>query len=212
MITVMSVDSCPFLVEGLNAVFSDTREITLSGHASSGAEIMALLKQKLPDILTLGLSLPDRFGIDMIKDLQTLYATLPVLVLSKQSVRDFSVRSLRAGAKGFLHKADLPNELVTAVRRIVTDGKCYIPSAVADQLALTLHKRGSDQLPHQQLSDREFEVFCLIGEGKNISEIGNLLSLSPHTVHTYRSRIKEKMDLSSNVDITRYALRHGLVQ
>jgi len=171
--------------------------------------VMNMLVDKMPDIIILDLTMPGRSGLDLLKDIKVLNPDLPVLILSIHPEERFAVRCIKAGADGYLCKSGIVNQLTRAVRRIIKENRKYITPEVAEQLAMQVNNEG--QPLHESLSDREFEVLCMIAEGKDVQYIAEKLSLSPNTVHTYRFRIKEKLNLSTNVDMTRYALQNKLI-
>lgn len=154
--------------------------------------------------------MPGKSGVDILKDIKQWYPQLPVLILSIHPEERFALRALKAGAWGYLNKSSITKELVNAVRKIASQKRKHINPAVAEQLANQIDVHGGASL-HDSLSDREFQVLGMIASGKEIGEIADELSLSPNTIHTYRSRIKEKMDLKSNVEITRYAMENDLI-
>ena len=163
------------------------------------------------DLLLLDLSMPGRSGLDLLHHLRATRPKLPVLVLSVHPEEQYGLRVIRAGAAGYLNKEAAPEELVTAVRRVVAGGK-YVGPALAEQLASSLQGGGPpDAEPHQRLSDREFQVLARIGQGRSVKEIAGELALSEKTVSTYRARVLEKLGLHTTADLIRYAHSHGLV-
>lgn len=209
MIKVAIADDHPLMLEGVKRVLNREMDIEITGEAEKGNEVLDMLSDDVPDILILDLTMPGKSGLDLLKDLKVIYPELHVLILSIHPEDRFAVRCIKAGADGYLCKSSISNELSKAVRKIIHEKRKYITPEVAEQLASQVSNQG--QKPHEALSDREFEVLCLIADGKDVHKIAKKLSLSPHTVHTYRSRIKEKLSLSSNVDMTRYALEHKLI-
>lgn len=209
MIKVSVADDHPLMLEGVKRVLSREMDIEVIGEAQSGAVALNMLVEAMPDILILDLTMPGKSGLDLLKDVRVLYPDLPVLILSIHPEERFAVRCIKAGADGYLYKSGIVKELTRAVRKIVLEKRKYITAEVAEQLALQVNNEGRPV--HDSLSDREFEVLCMIAEGKNVQEIANELSLSPHTVHTYRSRIKEKLNLSTNVEMTRYAIKNHII-
>lgn len=209
MISVAIADDHPLMREGIKRVLKKEIDLEVCGEASDGKELLSLLNKLTPDLAILDITMPGKSGLDLIKDVRTLFPKLSILVLSIHPAERFAVRALKAGANGYLCKSGISDELVNAIRKIVTQKRRYITGDVAEQLAMQM---GENQSPtHETLSDREFEVLCMIAEGNDITTIANQLSLSPHTIHTYRSRIKKKMNLSSNVDMTRYAMENDLI-
>jgi DNA-binding NarL/FixJ family response regulator len=158
----------------------------------------------------LDLTLPDRSGFDILKEVKHVQPHLPVLVLSIHAEEQFAVRVLKGGASGYLTKENAPAELVKAIRKVVAGGK-YISRSLAETLAFGLDD-ASDQPRHETLSDREFQVMQLMAGGKTLAEIAEELSLSAKTVSTYRTRLLDKMSFKTNAEIIRYAIEHGLIE
>ncbi len=210
MITVAIADDHPLVREGIKKKLSSEIDIKIIGEASDGSEVLAMLEEGLPDILILDLTMPENSGLDLIKDLLYRYNNLSILVLSIHPPERFAIRSLKAGASGYLCKSSISDELLTAIRKIVIRKRRYITPEVAEQLAMQINEKNGQSM-HKLLSDREFEVLCMIASGKNVNTIADELSLSPHTIHTYRSRIKNKMNVESNVEMTRYAIENDLI-
>lgn len=211
MINIFITDDHMLVREGLKKILKQsTIDIKVTGEASDGNGLLGQLKKADPDLVILDIALPGKNGLEVLKDIKQRYPKLPVLMLSMHPEERFAVRSLKAGAAGYLTKSSISEELVKAIRKIVTHKKKYISPSVAEQLANRVDLNNNEPL-HESLSDREFQVLCMIGTGKEVSEIADKLSISIQTVHTYRKRIKEKMKLKSNVEITRYALKNGLI-
>lgn len=211
MINVIIADDHPLVREGVKKVLKKgSLDIEVTCEASSADELMNRLHTSNPDLVILDIGMPGKSGLDMLKEINHKYDGLPVLMLSMHPEDRFAVRSIKAGAYGYINKESVTNKLVEAVETIVKKRKRYISDAVAEQLALELNDDKSKR-PHERLSDREYQVMCMIASGKKVKEIASKLSLSPRTIHTYRSRLMEKMDLKSNVAITRYALSHHLI-
>lgn len=210
MIEVAIADDHPLVREGITRVVQNEIDIELVAEAANGKELLTLLQEQLPDIVIVDITMPGKSGLEVIKDIKEQYPELPVLVLSIHPPERFAVRALKAGAQGYLCKSSISEELVIAIRKIVNKKRRYISDEVAEQLAQQMDNV-SDQPLHKSLSDREFEIMCMIAQGYDVSKIAKKLSISPHTVHTYRSRIKEKMNLKSNVDMTRYVMDNELI-
>lgn len=213
MIKVAIVDDHPLVRDGIKNVFEKHDEnISVIIQASDAEELLDQLEDRLPDIVILDIGLPKKSGLDLLKDITQKYSDLPVLILSMHPEERFAIRSLKAGAYGYLNKRVLSERLMEAVNQIIKEGKKYISDTVAEQLAMEVNGDSNSALPHKKLSDREFQVMCMIASGKKVKEIAEELSLSARTIHTYRSRLMEKMDLGSNVALTRYALSHHLIE
>ena len=175
---------------------------------SSGEALFPLFRERVPDILLLDISLPGRSGLEVLKQIQSMYPEIAVLALSMYPEDQFAIRMIKAGARGYLHKDSAPHVLEEAMRTII-EGKQYI-SADLTRLMIEEMAKDDNDLPHKNLSDREYEVLLFIGEGKTMTEIASQLSLSIKKVSTYRSRILEKMRLKSNSDLVKYILLHDL--
>lgn len=213
MIKVAIVDDHPLLRDGIKNVFErNDEDISVTIQASNADELLDQLEDELPNIVILDIGLPKKSGLDLLKEIKEKYDGLPVLILSMHPEERFAIRSIKAGAQGYLNKRVLSEKLMEAVDQIVNKGKKYISETLAEQLAMEVNGDGNNELPHNKLSDREFQVMCMIASGKRVKEIAEELSLSARTIHTYRSRLMEKMDLGSNVALTRYALSHHLIE
>lgn len=211
MIKVMITDDHQLVREGLKRIVKeDTNDIKVVQEASNAAELLQKLVKELPDIVVLDIAMPGRGGLDVLKDIKEFYPKLPVLILSMHPEDRFAIRAIKAGASGYLTKASVADELVKAIRKIVTQKKRYISPAVAEQLAEQMDRNFSTN-QHDSLSDREYQILCMIASGKTSSAIAEELSLSIQTIHTYRARLKQKMNINSVVDLTRYAIRHNLI-
>lgn len=212
MIEVQIADDHPVVREGVkNVLEKGDMDIRITSQASNSRELMEQLNNKLPDIVILDIALPGKSGIDVLKEIKQQYEDLPVLMLSIHPEERFAIRALKAGAHGYLNKGSITKKLVKAIDHIVNEGKKYISDQVAEQLATEVKKGTKNILPHEKLSDRELQVMCKIAAGQKVEEIADELSLSSRTIYTYRSRLMEKMDLGSNVALTRYALSHDLI-
>ncbi len=211
MIKIVLADDHILVREGLKKVLeSEALDVEVCGEASSAHELFEVLKQQVPDVILLDIAMPGTSGLDALKEIRRNYPEMPVLMLSMHPANRFAVRSLKAGASGYLTKSSIPEELEKAINTVVNERKKYISPVVAEQLAEQVHMK-ADELLHQRLSDREYQVMCQIASGKKVNEIADDLSLSVRTVHTYRSRMMEKMNFKSNVDITHYAISHELI-
>lgn len=207
---VIVADDHPLVREGVKKTLSKAIDLEVIAEASNGNELMANVKKKMPDIVILDINMPGRNGLDLLKELNEWYPNLPVLILSMHAEENMALRAFKAGAWGYINKSSITEELVNAVRKITIQKSRYINPKVAQQLALNVDARNKEQR-HDKLSNREFQIMCLIAQDKSVSDIANQLSLSPQTIYTYRDRIKEKMYLNSNVAITRYVIKHDLL-
>jgi len=195
--------------QGLKQILLEEFPDASFGEAANGADILTLVKQQEWDVVTLDISLPGRSGLEVLKEARERRPNLRVLVLSMHPEEQYAVRALKAGAAGYVTKQTAPEELVNAVKKILSGGK-YVSAALAEKLASALGAP-SDRPAHETLSDREYQVFCLIASGKTTGQIAEELNLSVQTISTYRARVLEKMSMSTNAELTRYALQNGLV-
>lgn len=208
MTRILIADDHTIVRKGLKQILSEGMRNVEFGESANAAETLLLIKKKY-DLLILDLSMPGRSGLDLLKDVKVLSPKLPILVLSMYPEDQYALRVIKAGAMGYLTKDSAPEELVNAVTKILNGGK-FISPALSDQL-LSLIQRPQQGEDYEQLSDREFQVLKLIASGKTATEVAAALSLSVKTVSTYRTRILEKLRLSSNAELTRYALQRNLV-
>lgn len=179
------------------------------GEAGDSRQGFSLVLGEAWDLVIVDISMPGRSGLDLIRDVRSAKPELPVLVVSAHAEKDYAVRSLKLGAAGYVSKQSAADVLVSAVQRILSGGR-YVSPTLAEQIAGSL-AGGLQEHSHESLSNRELQVLRMIASGKSLKEIGAELALSEKTVATYRARIAEKMALPTNVDLTRYAMRHGLV-
>ncbi|MEX0719155.1 MAG: response regulator transcription factor [Balneolaceae bacterium] len=205
------VDDHPLVREGLKRVLEESETmVTVIGEASDVEELYEVLKDQQPDLIILDLELPGASGLEALKGLKSKYPEIPILIFSMHSEERFGVRVLKAGASGFITKTSIPEELEKAMDVILNKKKKYVSANVAEALAEQVNSDISQPL-HETLSDREFEVMCMIASGEKISDIAEALNLSVRTIHTYRSRLLEKMNLHSNVEIAHYAIINNLI-
>jgi two-component system invasion response regulator UvrY len=209
MYKILIADDHAVVRKGLKQILTETSDMIAAGEASTGQEVLDMLMKNEYDVVILDISMPGRSGLDIMKDLKNMKSSIPVLVLSIHPEEQYAVRALKAGASGYLTKESAPDELVVAVRKVAQGGK-YVTTSLAEKLAFDLGKANEKPL-HETLSDREFQVMCMIGSGKPVKEIAEELCLSIKTISTYRSRILEKTKMKNNAEITRYAIKNGLV-
>jgi two-component system invasion response regulator UvrY len=195
---------------GLRQIIGTQPRWEMAEEASSADEVLPAIRRGSFDVVILDISMDGRSGIDVLGHIRAEFPSLPVLMLSMHSEEQYAVRCLRAGASGYLRKDSAPEEIVAAIERVAA-GKRYITPALAGKLADDLARGGGSEQPHEQLSDRELEVFRLIASGISATAIAQSLNLSVKTVSTYRSRILEKTGFGSNADIIAYGIRSGLV-
>lgn len=210
MIKVLIADDHPIVRQGLRQILLGIPDMEVAGEAVNAQDTLDQVRAGGWDVLVLDLTMPDRSGFDILKELKHEQPDLPVLVLSIHAEEQFAVRVLKAGAAGYLTKENAPAELIKAIRKVVSGGK-YISPALAESLALGLDT-ASEQPGHEVLSDREFQVMQMMASGKMLTEIAEELSLSAKTVSTYRTRLLEKMNLRTNAEIIRYAIENGLME
>ena len=209
MIKILIADDHAIVREGLKQIVADTSDMIVTAEASDGHEVLALLSKNNYDVVVLDMAMPGLTGLDILKQIKRETPKLPVLILSVHPEEQYAVRSLKAGASGYLTKESAPDELITAIRKVSMGGK-YITSSLAEKLAFELEV-DTEKPPHKTLSDREFQVMCMIAKGRTIKNIAEELFLSPKTVSTYRFRILEKMKMKSNEELTHYARNNHLV-
>lgn len=209
MIEILIADDHAIVRRGLKQILAETKDIVVAGEATNGRETLELVRQREWDVLVLDITMPGRSGLDILKDIRQFRPELPILVLSMHAEEQFATRMLKAGADGYLNKESAPEELVKAIYKVHGGGK-YVSPAQADRMISAIAGEQSER-PHEALSDREFEILCLIASGKTVSQIAKELSLSVKTISTYRARILEKMHLTTNAELTHYAIKGGLV-
>ena len=210
MIRVLVADDHAVVRRGVLQILADAPDIVVAGEASTGREVLQAVWKNNLDVLVLDIAMPDGGGLEVLKQLRTLKPDLRVLILSMYPERQYAVRALKAGAAGYLTKDSAPDELITAIRRAAQGGK-YISQSLAEKLAVEVGDEVEKE-PHETLSDREYQVTCLLAAGKTVTEIATELSLSAKTVSTYRARTLKKLGLRNTAEIIRYALERGLVE
>jgi len=206
---ILIVDDHEVLREGVKRIFDKQVGAITFGEASSGPEALRLVREQDWDIVVLDLSLTGQNGLEVLKELKQIRPRLPVLILSMHTEVQFARRAFKAGASGYITKDSPRSELTKAINKVIDEGR-YISQALAEKLFVDIG-RDTDRLPHETLSDREFEVMRLIASGKTAGEIARLLSLSDSTISTYRARILEKMGMKTNAELTHYAIQSKLV-
>jgi len=209
MIRVLIADDHAVVRQGLKQILGDTPEMVVAGEATTGQEVLDKVRAEAWDVVILDISMPDHSGLDILKQLRSERPKLPVLVLSMHSEDQYAMRVLKAGASGYLTKDSAPDELVKAVRKVVSGGR-YVSAFLAEKLAFEIGT-DSNRLPHETLSDREFQVLRGIAAGKSVTEIAAELYLSPKTVSTYRARLLQKMNLTTNAELIHYAFQNHLI-
>jgi DNA-binding NarL/FixJ family response regulator len=209
MIRVLVADDHAIVREGLKQILAKSGDLVVAGEAATGNDVLRMVREQTWDVLVTDMSMPGRSGVELIKLVKQERPQLPVLVLSMYGEDQFAVRAIRAGASGYLNKESASDQLVSAIRKVASGG-VHVSSAVAEAMFHNL--RGDAQaLPHESLSDREFQVLKLIASGLSTNEIADQLTLSPKTVSTHKSRILEKMRMNNQAELIRYAVEHKLI-
>ena len=210
MIKVCVVDDHAVVREGLKRIISENSEMAVTAEASDGHEALEVIRKTPPDVLVLDITMPNWNGLEVLKAVHSELPRLPVLVLSMHSEDQYAIRVLRAGASGYLTKESAPAKLIQAIRKVMRGGK-YVSASLAERLVFDLDGR-SGRPPHELLSDREYQVLCMIGAGKTVTGIAAEIGLSVKTISTYRVRILEKLNMKNNAQLVRYAVTEGLVE
>ncbi|MBW7996512.1 MAG: response regulator transcription factor [Candidatus Glassbacteria bacterium] len=209
MIRILIADDHPIVRKGLREILTETKDVFDVHEAENGPDVLDRLDGGKYDVLVLDISMPGLSGLDVLKQVKKRNKSIPVLILSRHPEQQYAVRSIRAGADGYLTKESAPQELSNAIQKVARGGK-YVSSSMADQLVDYL-KDDSSKRPHEKLSDREFQVMQMIATGKTVGEIAGEMSLSVNTISTYRMRVLEKMNLENNAQIMYYAMKEGLI-
>jgi DNA-binding NarL/FixJ family response regulator len=207
---VLLADDHEVVRRGLRQMLADEFEKVAFGEATTAAEALARASKEKWDLLVLDINMPGRSRLDVLRDIKAQRPKLPVLVLSMSSEEEYAVRVLKKGAAGYLSKQSLGTELIAAVKKVLAGGR-YVTPSLAEKLAAELEKPAGAEA-HDALSDRELQVMKLLAMGRSVKEIAGELSLSEKTVFTYRDRLMGKLGVQSNVELARYALKHGLVE
>jgi len=213
MIRIAIVDDHAMVRAGLRQFFADQPDFEVVGEAASGREALDLVRQGGLDVLLLDIAMPDQSGVDALAAIRARAPQLPVLILSGFPETHYATAMLRQGAAGYLNKDCDPADVVKAIRTVAR-GRKYISASMAERLAEGLASPGSagGAPPHEQLTEREWQVFLHLAQGETIGHLAGQLSLSVKTVSTYRGRVMEKLGLASNSDLTYYALKNGLIR
>lgn len=209
MTRILIADDHEVVRRGLKGILTDEFESLTVGEAGTGSEALEAARQEPWDIVLLDINMPGRGGLEVLEELRQICPKTPVLVLSVFPEEDYAMRAFKLGAAGYLTKQSASDELLAAIRKALAGGK-YVTASLAEKLASSL-SGGTPTAPHETLSNRELQVLRLITAGMTVKEIAKEMSLSDKTVGTYRTRISNKMHLSTNVELTRYALQHHLV-
>lgn len=210
MIHVLIADDHAIVRKGLIQILRDAPDGFDVDEAESGHEVLEKIGSRRYHVVVLDITMPGRSGLDVLFQIRARYPDLPVLILSMHPEDQYAVRVLKAGASGYLMKESAPDELIRAVRKVADGGK-YITASVAERLVNSLEK-GGERKPHEKLSDREFEVLLMLAQGRPVKEIAKKLFISAKTVHTYRSRVLEKMEMKTTAELIHYAIQNRLVE
>ena len=209
MTRIVIVDDHAIVRRGLRQILADSPDLVVAAECGNGHELLRLLNTGEYDLVLLDISMPGRNGLDVFKQVKAMKPELPVLILSMHPEEQYAIRALKAGAHGYITKESAPDELVNAIRKVSQGGR-YVSASLSETIAIAL---GSDMgsLSHELLSDREYQIMCMVANGKTVTAIADELSLSVKTVSTYRMRILKKMQLKNNAELARYAIKSGLV-
>jgi two-component system invasion response regulator UvrY len=206
-VRVLIVDDHAIVRNGVKLIFAESDSATF-GEASNANEALQLVREQDWDVVLMDIALGDRSGLEVLKDLKAIKPKLPIVILSMHSESQYARRAFKAGAAGYVTKDSSPEELVKAIEKVANGGK-YVSATLAELLVSDFED--ADKMPHERLSDREFEIMCLLASGKTVSEVAGLLFLSIKTISTYRTRVLEKMNMRTNAELTHYAILNKLV-
>ena len=209
MIKILIADDHAVVRRGLKQILAEEPNMAVFGEACNAQEVLKNVREQNWDIVILDITMPDRSGLEVLKELKNIRPKLPVLILSIHPEEQYAVRVLKAGAAGYMTKESAPEELVKAVRKVIRGSK-YISPSLVEKLAFDL-ETDSEKPLHETLSDREYQVMCMIASGKTVKEIAKKLYLSVKTISTHRARILEKMKMKTNAELTHYAIKNRLV-
>ncbi len=208
--SILVADDHAVVRRGLRQVIAEEYDGAVVEEASTGQGVLDAVRRQDWAVVVLDINLPDKNGLEVLKDLKAMRPTLPVLILSHHAEAEYAARAFKAGAAGYLTKESASEELTVAIRKVLAGGR-YVSLSFAEQLAMRLTGE-HDALPHHALSDREHQVLCQVARGKAVSQIADELALSVKTISTYRARLLEKLHLANNAELMRYALDHRLVE
>ena len=209
MIKILIADDHVLIREGLRKILKEAPDMSVISEAQNAREVFERLKENSRDVVVLDISLPGKSGLEILKDLKQEKPDIPVLILSMHPEDRFAVRALKAGAAGYVTKESAAQDLIKAIRKVV-QGRKYVSAALAEKLAFDLEASTGKAL-HELLSDREYQVMCMIAAGKTVKEISAELFLSISTVNTYRARILEKMNMKTDAELILYAIENQLI-
>jgi len=210
MINILVVDDHALIRKGLKQLLEDSPELKITGEAATGAQAINMVRTQHFDLMLLDINLPDKHGIEILKQFKNEQPDLKIIVLSMYPEDQYGVRALKAGAMGYINKQSASDVLLNATRQVLS-GKKYISDTLAEQLLNNLIGESQD-LMHQSLSNREYQTLCLMASGKSLSDISEIMNLSPKTVSVYRGRMLAKMGFTNNAEAIHYAITHHLVE
>jgi DNA-binding NarL/FixJ family response regulator len=208
MLNILIAEDYPLFRLGVKELLTDGLEGVTVGECDNAQDLFELVRRKKWDVLILDITIPGTTGTDALKHVKKACPTLPVIVLTMYPEDQYAVRMFKAGADAYLTKASAPEELVTAVKKVVAGGR-YVNQSLGEKLVHML-RQGHEEQPQTLLSDREYEVMRLLASGKTVSEVAKHLHLGTTTISTYRSRILEKLRLKNNAELMRYAVQQGI--
>ena len=209
-IRVFIADDHAIVREGLKQILAENPDIIVAGEAENGLDAIKLFRKSKCHVMLLDISMPDRSGIDVLKQVKKENPEIAVLMLSMHREDQYAIRSLKAGAAGYLTKQSAPRELVTAIRQVAA-GQKYVSAALAQELAAAISDDHDTPL-HDTLSDREYQTLTMIASGKTVTAIAEELSLSVKTISEYRARLLVKMKLKNSAELTHYAIKNQLIE
>lgn len=210
MIKLLIADDHPIVREGLKQIIRNAPDIIISGEANDGIEVLSKIKKENYDVILLDISMPRKNGIEILNEIRKEKIKSRILILSIHPEEQYAMRALKAGAYGYLTKDSVPNELISAIKK-VSMGEKYISLSLAEKLVDNL-RVGLDKTPHEVLSNREYQVMLLLASGKSMQEIAKELFLSVKTVSTYKTRILKKMKMKNTFEIIYYAIKNKLIE
>lgn len=209
MIKILIADDHAVVRHGLKQIVTADNQMMIVGEAANGNELLDLARNTEADVIILDINMPGRSGLEALKELKRDYPSLPVIILSMHSEEQYAVRVIKAGAAGYMSKETAPDQLVSAIEKVYRGGK-YISPKIAELLAYHIDGNHREE-PHKSLSNRELEVFYSLAGGKTVGQVSEELNLSVKTVSTYRTRILEKMNMTTNAELVRYAFDYKLL-
>ena len=210
MLRFIMADDHPVVLKGLKEIISESFDKAIIDETTTGYELLRKVQNNQYDLVLLDISLPDINGLEVLKEIKKKKPKLPVLIISMYLEEQYALRAMKAGAQGYVTKRSASDELVLAVRKILS-GKRYISPAFAEKMLYDFES-DAEKSPHESLSDRELQVLCMIGKGKAVNQIAEELHVSANTVRTYRTRILEKIGVKGTSELIHYAVMHGLTE